>query len=326
MYNSIDINKKSGDLQPLQNMPFGEQFVDQRNSSWTAPYRFTGKERDSETGFDYFGARYYDSDLSVWLSVDPLSDKYPSMSAYMYCAGNPVMLIDPNGMFATIPPFTIDLMQWYIQMSMSASSTAAAAVRLSTNTSGNIPNEAPVPESVRKQVNTNATWADVNTVAEGVNNVGMAAVTVASFIPGAETIVDAVGLLYSVSTGDETGTILYAAGLLIPGMSGGALNTVRSVVKNNKTILKLAKETFKGNLKLRQEANNLIKQLHLGNMNPGKGSRYVEGLKGVYEARGNTEGARVYFRNTSDGVEIVGYSNKGNQTQVINELKKIYGN
>jgi hypothetical protein len=28
--------------------------------------------------------------------VDPLSDKYPSMSAYMYCAGNPVMLVDPD--------------------------------------------------------------------------------------------------------------------------------------------------------------------------------------------------------------------------------------
>ena len=39
---------------------------------------FTGKERDSETGFSYFRARYYDSDLMTgWLSVDPLADKYP---------------------------------------------------------------------------------------------------------------------------------------------------------------------------------------------------------------------------------------------------------
>ena len=55
-----------------------------------------------ETGFDYFGARYYDSDISIWLSVVPiaigtLADKYPSMSPYMYCAGNPVMLVDPDG-------------------------------------------------------------------------------------------------------------------------------------------------------------------------------------------------------------------------------------
>jgi len=70
----------------------------QRNSSWNAPYTFSGKEKDAETGYGYFGARYYDSGLSIWLSVDPMSDKYPSMSPYNYCANNPVKLIDPNGM------------------------------------------------------------------------------------------------------------------------------------------------------------------------------------------------------------------------------------
>ena len=52
-----------------------------------------------ETGFDYFGARYYDSDLSIWLSVDPMSSDYPSLSPYNYTAGNPIMFIDPNGQF-----------------------------------------------------------------------------------------------------------------------------------------------------------------------------------------------------------------------------------
>ena len=60
---------------------------------------FTGKERDSETGFSYFGARYYDSDLmTAWLSVDPMADKYPSLSPYAYCGWNPVRVIDPNGL------------------------------------------------------------------------------------------------------------------------------------------------------------------------------------------------------------------------------------
>ena len=43
-------------------------------------------------------ARHYHSDLSIWLSVDPMSDKYPSLSPYTYCANNPVRLVDPNGM------------------------------------------------------------------------------------------------------------------------------------------------------------------------------------------------------------------------------------
>jgi RHS repeat-associated protein len=78
-------------------LPFGEDWVDQRNSSWNTPYTFSGKEKDVETGYGYFGARYYDSGLSIWLSVDPMSDKYPSMSPYNYCANNPVILVDPDG-------------------------------------------------------------------------------------------------------------------------------------------------------------------------------------------------------------------------------------
>ena len=64
--------------------------------NWT--YTFSAKEKDAETGLSYFGARYYSSDLSIWLSVDPMSDKYPSLSPYVYCADNPVKLVDPNGM------------------------------------------------------------------------------------------------------------------------------------------------------------------------------------------------------------------------------------
>jgi RHS repeat-associated protein len=89
--------------QHLQYMPFGETFVEQRSvTSYYTPYTFSAKERDPETGYSYFGARYYSSDISVWLSVDPLSDKYPSMSAYMYCAGNPVSYKDPNGKWIEI--------------------------------------------------------------------------------------------------------------------------------------------------------------------------------------------------------------------------------
>ena len=62
------------------------------------PSNFTGKERDEETGYGYFGARYMDHELmTMWLSVDPMADKYPSVSPYAYCAWNPVKLVDPDG-------------------------------------------------------------------------------------------------------------------------------------------------------------------------------------------------------------------------------------
>ncbi len=89
----------------LQYLPYGELFVDQTppHNDFETRYKFSGKELDPESNYSYFGARYYDSDLSVWLSVDPLSDKYPSTSPYMYVMGNPLILIDPNGM-STVGP------------------------------------------------------------------------------------------------------------------------------------------------------------------------------------------------------------------------------
>ena len=75
------------------------QHIDfQRLFSYKNALTFTGKEKDSETGFYYFGARYYDPSLSgLFLSVDPMADKYPSISPYAYCAWNPVKLVDPDG-------------------------------------------------------------------------------------------------------------------------------------------------------------------------------------------------------------------------------------
>ena len=86
----------------FQNIPFfsfTQTAVKEFDSYGLKVFTFTGKERDSETGFSYFGARYYDSDiLTGWLSVDPMADKYPGLSPYAYCAWNPVKLVDPDGM------------------------------------------------------------------------------------------------------------------------------------------------------------------------------------------------------------------------------------
>ena len=50
------------------------------------------------TGNYYYGARYYDPKISVWLSVDPLSSRDPSLLPYHFVKNNPLMLVDPNGM------------------------------------------------------------------------------------------------------------------------------------------------------------------------------------------------------------------------------------
>ena len=86
------------------------QLLPQGNLAATASYTFSAKERDPETGLSYFGARYYTSDLGIWLSVDPMSAKYPSLSPYTYCANNPVKLVDPNG------EENINFDDWYLNL------------------------------------------------------------------------------------------------------------------------------------------------------------------------------------------------------------------
>lgn len=88
--------------QPYQfylNLPFGETLVEQHSMSgdYDTPYKFNGKELDKETGLYYYGARYYDPRTSIWMSTDPLMEKYPNINPYVYCAQNPVKYVDPDG-------------------------------------------------------------------------------------------------------------------------------------------------------------------------------------------------------------------------------------
>ena len=60
-------------------------------------FKYNGKERDEETGMYCYGARYYAAWLCRFVSCDPLAEKYPNFSPYVYCADNPIKYIDPDG-------------------------------------------------------------------------------------------------------------------------------------------------------------------------------------------------------------------------------------
>ncbi len=94
---SFVTNRFGRAVQHLQYLPFGEVFINQRSTYFNSPYKFTAKEHDPETNYTYFGARYYDSDLSIFLSVDRFADKYLSLTPYHYCANNPIIFTDPTG-------------------------------------------------------------------------------------------------------------------------------------------------------------------------------------------------------------------------------------
>jgi RHS repeat-associated protein len=102
----------------LEYFPYGETWVEESRNQTNLPYKFTGKELDPETGLYYFGARYYDPQVSVWVSVDPILGEYlptgdkekdkflrgdggvfnaVNLNLYAYVHLNPEKFIDPDG-------------------------------------------------------------------------------------------------------------------------------------------------------------------------------------------------------------------------------------
>ena len=77
--------------------PYGEALVDEHNTSYEQPWKFNGKELDSETGLYYYGARYYEPVLAMWYGEDALAEKKTNNSPYLYCIANPIKYIDPDG-------------------------------------------------------------------------------------------------------------------------------------------------------------------------------------------------------------------------------------
>jgi len=108
------------------NFPFGEIWIDEGSNTSLLGFKFTGKELDEETGYIYFGARYYDPKVSVWVSTDPAFTGYfpnsdqiyfpkkafnstkdlkgiggvfssTNLNLYHYVSLNPIHYIDPEG-------------------------------------------------------------------------------------------------------------------------------------------------------------------------------------------------------------------------------------
>ena len=98
-----DLTNHGSVVQTLNYLPYGEDWVefnyfDPNDTTRLGIYRFNGKEKDYESGFHYYGARYHWAELPTgWLSVDPKTDDFPYISPYNYCEQNPIKLKDPDG-------------------------------------------------------------------------------------------------------------------------------------------------------------------------------------------------------------------------------------
>ncbi|HRE42164.1 MAG TPA: RHS repeat-associated core domain-containing protein, partial [Ignavibacteria bacterium] len=96
----IDQTKKY--LMAMDYDAWGYELESRTFQLYEGEYKFTSKERDEESGYDYFGARYYDSRLGRWGQVEPLLDKYVSFSSYCYALNSPMVLKDVDGRDAKV--------------------------------------------------------------------------------------------------------------------------------------------------------------------------------------------------------------------------------
>jgi RHS repeat-associated protein len=84
--------------------PDGMRFWTSTSNSAALPYRYNGKELEAMNGlneYDY-GARRREPGIPVWTTLDPLAEKYYSISPYVYCKGNPVRFVDLHGDSLTV--------------------------------------------------------------------------------------------------------------------------------------------------------------------------------------------------------------------------------
>lgn len=95
------ITDASGDMPPQHEsdyFPYGGDIP--QSGSDPNHYKFTGKERDTESGLDYFGARYNASSLGRFMGIDegkPHPENPQSWNKYAFTLNNPLAFIDPDG-------------------------------------------------------------------------------------------------------------------------------------------------------------------------------------------------------------------------------------
>ncbi len=98
---SLELNENAEIISYEEYHPYGTSSYQAKSNTINAVakrYRYTGKERDEESGLYYHGARYYIPWLCRWSASDPLESKYAGWSPYHYVKCNPVMDTDSTGM------------------------------------------------------------------------------------------------------------------------------------------------------------------------------------------------------------------------------------
>ena len=127
-------------VQTMDYYPFGAEFCHSSTASEVQSRKYNGKELDRMHGlntYDY-GARQYNPVTARWDRMDPLCEKYYSVSPYVYCGGNPIMLVDPDGREIWVHYYDMDgqkqSFQYAAGMQCNVDNSAAQTIVANLNT------------------------------------------------------------------------------------------------------------------------------------------------------------------------------------------------
>ncbi len=300
---------------------------------------FQGQEYHDELGLNVneFKYRFYDPSNGRFWSVDPLAEDFTYNSTYAFAENKLGMGKELEGRELLNNQMLFDVIRLGLQGLQNISDKFSSGAKKTQKAYGEqmrqragVPNAEFDSESNRIEMATG-----IGQISEGATDSAHLAADIAGTIDQTG-IVDGVHALTYLPSGEYGKATLTGIGILgiggdalklakysdeVAGAVGEGVKAVKSLAKADNKILKFSRETFESSTTLKNSANGLIEQLSKGNLNPGIGTKKVFGE--VLEAR-SREGARVYFRQTNEVIEILGYSNKSNQQKVINRLRTLY--
>ena len=100
---TVEVDDKGQQISREEYSPYGSStlFIGTGSASQLKHYRYSGKERDSVTGFYYYGARYYAPWLARWLSPDP-AGRVDGLNLYAFVIDDPETYWDVGGCWAEV--------------------------------------------------------------------------------------------------------------------------------------------------------------------------------------------------------------------------------
>lgn len=100
---NVETDANGNVIELLDYYPYGSVRLNEKSGTYENDYKFTGKELDEDTDLYYYGARYYDSAIGRFISIDPWSGDLSNpqtLNKYSYVTNNPLKYVDPSGEYA----------------------------------------------------------------------------------------------------------------------------------------------------------------------------------------------------------------------------------